>query len=128
VLDVREAMTDGAPILHEDLRTRDAAPLSTGTADKQTNVAAHNQMKLGDIEQGFAESDIIIEREFTTPMYHQGYIEPQTAVAYWNKDGHITFGPARRARSLPQHACECAAAPDLPRHRHTDGNRRRLRR
>src|SRR3990172_7133981 len=35
VLDVREAMAEGAPILHPDLRTRDAAPLAEAPpADK----------------------------------------------------------------------------------------------
>src|SRR4051812_35214438 len=45
VIDVREAMADGAPILHDDLRTKDAGPLSTDTpTDKPSNIAAHLQM------------------------------------------------------------------------------------
>jgi len=92
VLDVREAMAEGAPILHEDLRTRDASPLaSEPPADKPTNVASHTQYKLGDIEKGFAEADVILEREFTTSMFHQGYLEPTNGAAEWSKDGHLTL-------------------------------------
>ena len=90
VLDVREAMAEGAPILLDDLRTRDAAPPANANLDKQTNIASHQQIKLGDVEKGFAEADVVIEREYTTDMYHQGYIEPHNATAYWNKDGHLT--------------------------------------
>ena len=36
----------------------------------------------GDIDEGFAEADVIVEREFTTPTVHQGYIEPH---ACWSR-------------------------------------------
>jgi CO/xanthine dehydrogenase Mo-binding subunit len=90
VLDVREAMSENAPILHDDLRTKDTTPLATNNTDKPSNVAAHTQIKRGDLEKGFAEADVVIEREFTTTMYHQGYIEPHNGTAYWSKDGHLT--------------------------------------
>ncbi|MDP2328862.1 MAG: molybdopterin-dependent oxidoreductase, partial [Dehalococcoidia bacterium] len=44
----------------------------------------------GDIAAGFAAADVVIEREFTTSQFHQGYIEPQNATALWNRDGEIT--------------------------------------
>jgi xanthine dehydrogenase molybdenum-binding subunit len=90
VLDVREAMADSAPILHEDLRTRDTTPLATETPDKASNIAAHTQFSRGDLEKGFAGADLVIEREFTATMYHQGYIEPHNGTAYWSRDGHLT--------------------------------------
>ncbi len=91
VVDVREAMLDVAPILHDDLRTREVSPLATARGDKPTNIAAHRQLSRGDVEQGFAEADVVVEREFQTSRYHQGYIEPQNATALWNKDGHLTL-------------------------------------
>jgi CO/xanthine dehydrogenase Mo-binding subunit len=91
VTDVREAMRDEAPILHPDLRTRENTPLNVEPGTKPTNVASHRQFLKGDPEQGFAEADVIIEREFETARYHQGYIEPQNATAYWNKDGKLTI-------------------------------------
>ena len=91
VFDVREAALDVAPILHDDLRTREVTPLDLPCGDKPTNIASHRQVIQGDTEQGFAAADVVIEREFETARYHQGYIEPQNATAYWNRDGHLTI-------------------------------------
>jgi xanthine dehydrogenase molybdenum-binding subunit len=96
VLDVREAMADDAPILHEDLFTKDSTPLADAPT-KPSNIAAHNQIKRGDVDKAFAEADIVLEREFTTTMYHQGYIEPHNGTAYWGKDGHLTVWNSSQA-------------------------------
>jgi xanthine dehydrogenase molybdenum-binding subunit len=89
VSNVREAMLDVAPILHENLRTRELAPLAEPAPDRPTNIAAHRQFALGDVAKGFAEADVIVEREFETSRYHQGYIEPHNATALWNEEGHL---------------------------------------
>ena len=34
------------------------------------------ELKRGDIAKGFAEADVVVEREFRTATVHQGYIEP----------------------------------------------------
>jgi CO/xanthine dehydrogenase Mo-binding subunit len=85
VLDVREAMKEDAPLLHEHLFT-DAFGQ---TSDKPTNIASHLQHARGDLEQGFAEADVILEREFNTSMVHQGYIEPHSSTAMYKPDGHV---------------------------------------
>ena len=90
VLDVREAMRDDAPILHDDLRTEQVAAASDEPGDKPTNVAKHYCHEKGDVADGFARAKVIVEREFTTSPVHQGYIEPHTATALWNPDGHVT--------------------------------------
>jgi CO/xanthine dehydrogenase Mo-binding subunit len=87
VLDARAAMQDDAPILIEDLRTDELGK----KGDKPTNVAKHIQHKRGDLDKGFAQADVIIEREFFTGTVHQGYIEPQNATALWNDDDHISI-------------------------------------
>ena len=90
VIDVREAMLDGAPILHDDLRTATRAEGVHVDADKRTNIATHLQLKKGDLEAGFAQAEVVIEREYETSMFHQGYIEPQNATALWSRDGDLT--------------------------------------
>ena len=87
VTDVREAMKEDAPLLHEDLLTQSMGE----TAEKPSNVAKHFQHKKGDIDKGFEEADIIVEREFNTATIHQGYIEPHNATALWNADGSLTL-------------------------------------
>ena len=93
VLSIKEAMADDAPLLHENLTThfkieRFARGDDTGA---QSNIASHIQHKLGDIEKGFAEADVILEREFTTQTVHQGYIEPHASTATWAGDGRLTI-------------------------------------
>jgi CO/xanthine dehydrogenase Mo-binding subunit len=93
VLDVHEAMTEGAPILHDELRTVEMAGLfmpGAATGTERTNVASHIRFDRGDVEAGFAEADIVIEREFRTGVAHQGYLEPHNGTAMWNADGTLT--------------------------------------
>jgi len=83
VMDVREAMAAGAPILHPDMFTQ-------GLAEKPTtasNVATRLEYKMGDIEAGFKDADVVVEREFYTPTAHQGYIEPHACTVRFEKDG-----------------------------------------
>src|SRR6185436_17926804 len=54
-----------------------------------SNVADHFQHKMGDIEKGFAEADVVVEHEYHTATVHQGYIEPHNATALWNNDGRV---------------------------------------
>jgi len=83
VVDVMRAAQDGAPLLHEALRTRSLA----GISRIPSNVASHLQHVKGDPEKGFAEADVIVEREFRTATVHQGYLEPHATVVVWSADG-----------------------------------------
>ena len=86
VLDVRRAMEDDAPLLHEHLTTT-AFGEDTG---KKSNVSLHVNHVLGEPDAAFESADVVVEREFTTATVHQGYIEPQNATAMWKTDGHLT--------------------------------------
>ena len=126
VMTAPEGMAADAPILHESLRTSE---LGTTIADKKTNVADHFQHVKGDISKGFADADVVVEREFNTVTVHQGYIEPHAASALWNNDGRLhiwcsTQGafPARDATA------EALRMPVSPSPRYAYGNRRRFRR
>ena len=93
VLSLEEAMKEGAPLLHDNLTTyfkleRFAKGDDTGA---KSNIASHIQHKLGDVEEGFQEADVIVEREFTTQTVHQGYIEPHASTATWAGDGRLTI-------------------------------------
>jgi xanthine dehydrogenase molybdenum-binding subunit len=90
VIDVREAMLDSAPILHDDLRTNVRASGVDTPTDQPTNIALHMRLERGDLDAGFEDAEVVIEREFTTAMFHQGYIEPQNGTAFWNRDGQLS--------------------------------------
>ncbi|MBW1882840.1 MAG: xanthine dehydrogenase family protein molybdopterin-binding subunit, partial [Deltaproteobacteria bacterium] len=87
VLDLESAMAPDAPILHDDLVCQGPAPLPSSP----TNVARRTLLSGGDVEQGFADSDLVVEREFTTQMVHQGYIEPHAVVADAHENGKVTI-------------------------------------
>ena len=108
VMEVREAMKDDAPLLHEDLTTMELGERS----DKQSNVATHFRYELGDVDKGFKEADIIVEREFNTSTVHQGYIEPQNGAAFWNADGQLTIWTSTQGAFSVREAV--AKALDLP--------------
>lgn len=83
VIDEIEAMKPDAPVLQEDMITQGVTPAPT----KASNVAKRVEFTLGDTAKGFAEADVIIEREFKTKPVHQGYIEPHACVASVSEDG-----------------------------------------
>ena len=94
VLDVQEAMSEAAPVLHEDMRTEELITAVMGAAgekhvDQATNIAKHIELSIGDVDAAFAEADIIVEGEFNTTMAHQGYIEPHVSTAMWNRDEEL---------------------------------------
>ena len=73
-----------AAILHPNTRSK-----TVGNGTKPTNIEDHIIHEKGDIEKGFAEADIIIEREFNTATVHQGYIEPHNTTVKWTNDGRV---------------------------------------
>ena len=114
VLSIKDAMADDAPLLHENLTThfkieRFARGDDTGA---QSNIASHIQHQLGDIEKGFAEADVILEREFTTQTVHQGYIEPHASTATWAGDGRLTIWTCTQGAFAIRSSC--SAILDIP--------------
>ncbi len=90
VMNVRDAMLESAPLLHGAALTGGLTAEDTGK--RPSNIASRIEFSKGDIEAGFAEADIVIEREFETSMAHQGYIEPHNTTVLWNKtDDDITI-------------------------------------
>ncbi len=95
VMTAEEAMKPDAPILLDELRTKlmehRTDPGALEGPDRPTNVPGHIRFERGDLAAGFRSADFVVEREFTTATVHQGYIEPQNALALWSSDGHVTI-------------------------------------
>ncbi|MDB5600117.1 MAG: aldehyde oxidoreductase [Xanthobacteraceae bacterium] len=75
LFDIDAAMAKDAPVLH------DYAP---------DNVTKHIPIRVGDIEQGFAESDLVIEETYSTQAIEHAYLEPEAGLAYVDPDGVVT--------------------------------------
>ena len=94
-LNAYDALKDDAPILHERLLTMSSPASRAGgyadaDAEKPTNLANNFEFRMGDLEKGFEDADVVVEREFHTKAVHQGYIEPHSATAYWGDDDYVT--------------------------------------
>ena len=100
VLDVDAAMRPDAPVLHDFLRTQgdESAP------DAPTNVASRMTITLGDIDEGFAGADVVIERHFRTKPVHQGYIEPHACLVSVTADGRATIWSSSQGHFMVRNA------------------------
>lgn len=76
VFDPEEALRPGAPVLH------DYAP---------DNVTKHIPIRVGDVDKGFSESDLVIEEDYSTQAIEHAYLEPEAGVAYVDHDGVVTI-------------------------------------
>ena len=85
VLDLDSAMAPDASLVHEEMLTQGAEPAAT----QPSNIASRMAMQKGDVEQGFAEAEVVLERTYSCSMVHQGYIEPHACLATANADGQV---------------------------------------
>jgi len=76
VFDPFEAMRPGAPVLH------DYAP---------DNVTKHIPIRVGDVEKGFAQSDLVVEEIYSTQAIEHAYLEPEAGLAYLDHDDVVTI-------------------------------------
>jgi CO/xanthine dehydrogenase Mo-binding subunit len=83
VFDPLIAITEGAPQLHADLKNYKGLPKLAASIN---NVYSHDQWRIGDVEQGFRDSDNIFEDTFTTQHVHQSYLEPHSSVLSIDKE------------------------------------------
>ena len=67
VTDPVYAREPDAPVLHPDR--------------PDGNLLKHIKVRHGDIEQGFADADVIVERTYRTPMTEHAFMEPECSVA-----------------------------------------------
>jgi len=74
VFDVEEAMRDGAPLIHDDY---------------PGNVVVHHRVRKGDVEAGFAQADLILERDYATQLVEHAYIEPEAVLALPGRGGGV---------------------------------------
>lgn len=76
VTDPREAMKPGAPLIHPERG--------------DTNVCVHYKIRKGDINEGFAQADVIVESEYQLPFQEHAYLQPEAGLAYVDEEGRIT--------------------------------------
>jgi carbon-monoxide dehydrogenase large subunit len=84
ITDPLAAMEPGAPLLHPNLAEYKGLLHKIETP---SNVFVQLTWKKGEVQEGFRQSDVIVENTFTVPAVHQAYIEPHSSLVRVNSDG-----------------------------------------
>src|SRR3981189_1932960 len=80
-VEIEDAIKPDAPILHDFMKFE----------GKPSNIGGRIEVKKGDIAEGFAAAEIVIERSFATRPVHQGYIEPHACLISVGADNKTTI-------------------------------------
>lgn len=89
VIDIEEAIQPDAPTIWPHGLPEEESDLTAAhgdtvakevTHDRPNNVHAVNHFERGNVQQGFAEADLVIEQTYRCEMNHQGYMEPHACV------------------------------------------------
>lgn len=101
VIDPLAAMTPEAPVIRpKELEGEwaEAGMHATVSGGEEldvrrlpANVTNAVRFQRGDVIQGFASADVVIERTYRTPFVHQAYLEPHASVAVPRPDGGVTI-------------------------------------
>lgn len=108
IFDPVAAMQPHAVLLHDDLYTQSR----TGKSDTPSNIAEHLEMGRGDVTQGFAEAEVVVEHTFRTQVVHQGYIEPDSEAAQVHEDGSVVVWANTQTTFTQRH--DLAMLFDIP--------------
>ena len=80
VVGIDAAVKKDAPLIHEE---------------KGSNIGTHEQVRRGDADAGFAQSDEIVEDTFTFPMVYHYAMEPHSVIAHYDSDEVTVWSSAQ---------------------------------
>lgn len=113
VFDPRESMKPNAPVIHEDLGNYEIVPIFYPKPG--TNIANHFKLRKGDIDKGFAEADLVIEKEYYVPQMQHVPIETHKAAVQWGHDGKLTVWSTAQSPNVVRQLL--AKSFDIPMHK-----------
>lgn len=93
VFDPREAMKDGAPVIHDD-------PAVEGIHDRAHNIVHHIHAEVGDADAAWAKSARIFEGDYHVHQVQQASIEPHVTITWWDEDDRLVV---RTSTQVPFH-------------------------
>ena len=73
--DPRHAMEEAAELLHPD---------------RGSNVFCHYRIRKGELEDGLKNADVIVEREYFTPIQEHAFLQPEAGLAYIDDEDRVT--------------------------------------
>ncbi|MDG6934875.1 MAG: xanthine dehydrogenase family protein molybdopterin-binding subunit [Nitrososphaerota archaeon] len=87
VFNVRDALKPGAPIIHEHMSEYRVFPAFSPVPG--TNIANKFVLKRGDAKAALDKAHLVIEEEFRMPRVSHAFMETQTVVALYRRDGVV---------------------------------------
>ena len=91
----QQALAEGAAPVHEE-----------------GNLICHIPIRKGNVEQGFAQADVIVEGEYFTPTVEHAYLEPEAGLAVPQENGGVAVYVGSQSSIHDQE--DIAAALGLP--------------
>ncbi len=96
--DPEEAFKPGAFAIHPEISA--------------SNICVHDKIRKGNVENGFKNSDVIVECEYRVPAQDHVYLQPEAGIAYVDEDGYLTIKAAGQWTHTDQK--QVAHSLDLP--------------
>ena len=81
------------PVIHDE-------PDSCQIYDAQHNIASRLLLETGDVKQGFAEADLVIETTYQLPPVQHTHLEPHVSISWFDEDGTLVV---RTSTQVPFH-------------------------
>ncbi len=97
IIDSRDAMKPGAARIHDEPEYVNFFDV----ANPAKNIAAHIDIELGNVAEGFKQADYVFEDEYMVPKVQQAHIEPHVVVTYWDENDRLVI---RTSTQVPFHA------------------------
>jgi xanthine dehydrogenase molybdenum-binding subunit len=85
-LDLIEAEYELQPVISDPVQARQP---EVPQLHSKGNLLKHIKVRKGEIEQGFAEADLILEHTFHTPATDHAFLEPECSIARPTPDGRM---------------------------------------
>ena len=76
VTDPVTAMRSDAPLIHPELG--------------DSNICVHYKIRKGDVDEGFAQAEVVVESEYRLPFQEHAYLQPEAGLATIDEEGRVT--------------------------------------
>jgi len=89
-------------------------PGAYSVGESESNVICSYKVRKGNVEEGFARSDVVVEHTYRVPFVEHAFTEPESGMAWVDEDGVITI---RVSTQVMEHFRNVADVLGIPHNR-----------
>jgi CO/xanthine dehydrogenase Mo-binding subunit len=109
VFDPVAALQEGAPMIHPDVNSYPGLPKPLA---RPSNAFVNDIFTRGNIAEGFAQSDVVVENTFTVSRVHQAFLEPHCCLVWIDDQDRVQmWSPNKAPQGLKE---SMSAALNIP--------------